>query len=148
MGSSIGFFVLGLIFPIISTKKHIFGITLSSGDIRLLDSVRIFYAESEYLLAFVILFFTVIFPCFKYVELLNRKVRIFRPGKRISGFLQKLDKWSMLDVFIVALLILNFKMDSRIIVMKIKIGTNFLVISIVLRMIAAYFFRKNISKNN
>lgn len=137
---SVGFFIAGLSYPIITTKKHIMGITLSSEDIRLLDSVRMFYNGGEYLLTFVILFFTVIFPCFKYLELVNRRAGLLPLGGKVSKIMYHLDKWSMLDVFIIALLILNFKMDSRIVVMKLKIGTNFLVISIVLRMIAAYFF--------
>jgi uncharacterized paraquat-inducible protein A len=54
-----------------------------------------------------------------------------------TSFLSKLDKWSMIDVFLVALLLLNFKMDSNVIVMKLKTGTQFIAISVILRMITA-----------
>jgi hypothetical protein len=48
----------------------------------------------------------------------------------------------MLDVFLVALLLLNFKMDSNIIVMKIKVGVNFLAISILIRMYVSFQLNK------
>jgi len=55
--SSVTFFVLGLIFPIMHTKNQVMGIVLESKNIRLYDSVLMFYHENEYLLAFIILFF-------------------------------------------------------------------------------------------
>jgi len=50
----------------------------------------------------------------------------------------------MLDVFLVALLLLNFKMDSNIIVMKLKIGTNFIALAVILRMLSSYLIDKHI----
>jgi len=48
----------------------------------------------------------------------------------------------MLDVFLVALLLLNYKMDTNIIVMKIRIGTSFLALSIIFRMLSSIFISK------
>ena len=130
--SSIVFFALGLYYPILATKHQILGFTLDYKEVRLIDSVKIFYKSSDYLLASVIFIFTIILPIIKYLELI---IRI--KSQKKSSFLSKLDKWSMIDVFLVALLLLNFKMDSNIIIMKIKLGTQFIALSVILRMITA-----------
>jgi len=132
---SIIFFVLGLAYPILYTKKHLIGLTLSSQDVWLFTSIKFFFSEQEYLLGVILLLFTVIFPIFKYFELINRLLRIVHVGPRISQILSYSDKWSMLDVFIIALLIMNYKMDSSIVSMEIRIGTTFFAISILLRMV-------------
>jgi len=130
--TSLTFFILGLYYPIIATKHQVLGFTLQYKELRLIDSVKMFYESSDFLLANIIFIFTIIFPIIKYLEL---SIRIKTQKK--STFLSKLDKWSMIDVFLVALLLLNFKMDSNVIVMKLKLGTQFIAISVILRMITA-----------
>ncbi|MDR0294940.1 MAG: paraquat-inducible protein A [Prevotellaceae bacterium] len=53
------------------------------------------------------LFLHFILPVFKYIELIIRVSK-----NKTSKILQNLDKWNMLDVFLVALLILNFKLHQ------------------------------------
>jgi uncharacterized paraquat-inducible protein A len=136
-------YVLGLYFPLISTRSQLLGITINSQSIRLFDSINLFYNNNEFFLAFIIFSFTIVLPIVKYIEII---IRLFSPNI-ICGFFSKilhlLDKWSMLDVFIVALLLLNFKMNSSIIVMKLMIGTTFLAISIVLRMLVTFVYDLN-----
>jgi len=131
---SILFFILGLIFPILSTKQQVLGIVLKYQEVRLFDSISMFYKSGDYLLSGIIFLFTIIFPLVKLFDLINKVLIILKFSKKASYVLQILDKWSMLDVFLVALLLLNFKMDSNIIVMKLKIGTSFIVLSIIIRM--------------
>jgi paraquat-inducible protein A len=131
---SIFFFVLGLTFPIMSTKKSILGIGIDYQEIHLFDSVTMFWEAKEYFLAIIILLFTIVLPVVKYLDVLIRIASSFEIPEKLGKFLHAIDKWSMLDVFLVALLILNFKLDSSFIVMKIKIGTTFLTVSIILRM--------------
>jgi paraquat-inducible protein A len=139
---SMACFVLGLMFPILSTKQQVIGITLKYREIKLFDSVCLFYKEHDWFLAFAIFAFTVIFPVIKYIDL---TVKVFVKNiknikyKKLSAILQQLDKWSMLDVFLVALLLLNFKMDSNIIVMKLKLGTTFIALSVICRIISVHF---------
>lgn len=141
--SSVVFFALGLYFPILATKHQILGFTLDYKEVRLIDSVKMFYESSDYLLASIIFIFTIVLPIIKYLEL---TVRI--KSQKKSTFLSKLDKWSMIDVFLVALLLLNFKMDSNVIVMKLKIGTQFIAISVILRMITASIIQTNNKQNS
>ena len=131
--ASIVFFALGLYFPLLATKYAILGFTLDYKEVRLIDSVKMFYESADYLLAGVIFILVIVLPIVKYFDLVMR----IKSQTESSLFLSKLDKWSMIDVFLVALLLLNFKMDSQIIVMKLKIGTQFIAISVILRMITA-----------
>ena len=134
---SIVFFVLGLIYPLLSTKQQVLGIVLKYKEVRLFDSIRMFYESNDYLLSLVILLFTIVLPIIKFIELINRIHKFINIPKKINNFLHFIDKWSMLDVFLVALLLLNFKMDSNIIVMKLKIGTTFIALSVIIRMLSS-----------
>jgi len=141
--SSVFFYSLGLVFPLMGTKNQVLGIVWEYQDIRLFDSVRIFWLGHEYLLATIIFVFTIVFPVLKYIELLFKFLLKNPKSGRLRKITKHLDKWSMIDVFLVALLILNFKMDSSIIVMKLKIGTSFLAISVVLSVLV-----NQLNKNN
>lgn len=132
---SIVFFAMGLYFPILGAKQQMFGVVLSYEDMRLLDSVRFFYEGRAYILAVIIVFFTVIFPIVKYLELINRAIGVLPVSEKAQLALEKLDKWSMLDVFLVALVLMNYKMDSSVVAMKLKAGTTFIGLSVVLRMV-------------
>ena len=134
---SIAFFVLGVYFPLLSTKTRLLGINLSYEEVTLFDSVSMFFKNQEYFLAGVILVFTFILPVFKYIELIIRVAK-----NKTSKMLQNLDKWNMLDVFLVALLILNFKMSSNIVVMELRIGTTFIALAVIFRMLAMNLIRK------
>lgn len=135
LASSILFFILGLVYPILATKHQILGVVLKYQEVKLFDSVKMFYEHNDYLLATIIFMFTIFLPILKFIDIGNRIFPTFSTSKQTNYILHLLDKWSMLDVFLVALLLLNFKMDSSIIVMKLKIGTSFIALSIVFRMI-------------
>ncbi|MDR2129746.1 MAG: paraquat-inducible protein A [Odoribacteraceae bacterium] len=126
---SVAFFALGMYFPLLSTHKQIV-FKFGYEEITVFDSVQLFFTEREYFLAIVILLFTFIIPVLKYVEL---TIRISR-GKT-SKTLQNLDKWNMLDVFLVALLLVNFKIQSNIMVMQLKIGTTFIALAVIFRIL-------------
>jgi uncharacterized paraquat-inducible protein A len=57
-----------------------------------------------------------------------------------------INKWSMLDVFVVALVILNMKFDSLIIVSKLESGTTLFAISVILMMVSSFIVRKYVNK--
>lgn len=143
---SIAFFILGLTYPILATKHQVLGIVLKYHEVRLFDSIQMFYESNDYFLAAIIFLFTIILPIIKFFELFNRIFPIFIFHIKVNHFLHLIDKWSMLDVFIVALLLLNFKLDSNIIVMKVKIGTSFLASSIILRMLATMLINNRTQK--
>lgn len=131
---SISFFLLGLLYPILTTKQQVLGIVLNFQEVKLFDSVVMFYNENDYLLALIILLFTIILPIMKFIAIFNRLFDYFELPKKMGHMLHLLDKWSMLDVFLVALLLSNYKLNSYIIFMELGIGTWFIALSILFRM--------------
>ena len=128
---SIVFFGLGMYFPLLSTHKQVI-FRFGYEEMTIFRSIGMFFENGEYWLTGVILIFTVVMPVAKYGELIVRVVS-GKPGSRIG---HELDKWNMLDVFLVALLLLNFKMTSNIIVMQLKMGTAFIALAVVFRIVA------------
>ena len=126
---SIVLYILGLSYPLMSTKYQVMGFQIRSQEVTLFDSVRMFWQSSDYLIAGIILVFTFIFPILKYIELVLR----LATGKPFLK-LQSVDKWNMIDVFLVAMLLLNFKMNSRFIVMRLEMGTNFIALAVLTRL--------------
>ena len=126
---SVTFYVLGLVYPLMSTKYQVLGIQLKHQEVTLFDSVRMFWESSEYLVASIILVFTFILPVLKYIELGLR----LATGRQFLR-LRSVDKWNMIDVFLVAMLLLNFKMNSRFIVMRLEMGTNFIALAVLTRL--------------
>lgn len=119
-----------------STKKQLI-ISYGYTETRLWDSILYFWYGQEYFLATVICFFTIIFPIFKFIHLGAslffppfKKMKLFSLSHYIS------DKWSMLDVFIIALVIFHLKMNSYVVVTSLQPGTTFLALSIILRMLS------------
>ena len=53
---------------------------------------------------------------------------------RFKNNFPSIDKWNMLDVFLVALLLLNFKMNGAIMAMDLEIGTTFIALAVLTRM--------------
>jgi uncharacterized paraquat-inducible protein A len=127
---SILFFAMGVYFPLLSTKQQVLGVVLKYREVNLFDSIILFFEDREYLLAGIILIFTFLFPVFKYIELIIRAI-----SNKTNNVLQHLDKWNMLDVFLVALLLLNFKMNSSIIVMQLMTGTTFIALAVIFRIL-------------
>ena len=130
LAASVTFYILGLCYPLMSTKYQVLGFQIRSQEVTLFDSVRMFWESSDYLIAGIILIFTFIFPVLKYIELGLR----LATGRQFLK-LQSVDKWNMIDVFLVAMLLLNFKMNSRFIVMRLEMGTNFIALAVLTRLV-------------
>lgn len=128
--ASVVFYILGLCYPLMSTKYQVLGFALKHQEVTLFDSVEMFWESSEYLVASIILVFTFILPILKYIELALR----LGTGRQFLK-LQSVDKWNMIDVFLVAMLLLNFKMNSRFIVMRLEMGTNFIALAVLTRLV-------------
>jgi len=141
---------MGLYMPLMVTRSQLLGFTIKRQEVRLFDSIELFYNGHELALAIVIFAFTIVLPIAKHIELPFRISAPKNTPNHYSKLLQTLDKWSMLDVFVVALLIMNFKLNSSIIIMELLSGTTYLAISIVLRMGVSlswdYLNRENVCK--
>lgn len=146
LAASLLFFILGFMYPLLQTGFGIGPFTLKYDYVYLSTSFRYFFDKGEPFIGLLLLFFTIIFPVIKYIflflTLLGRK---FPRHQFISTALEIINKWSMLDVFVVAVLLLNMKFDSDIIVSKLESGTTLFAISVVLLMTSSFIARKTIA---
>ncbi len=137
---SIALFVLGLMNPILENSVLL---GLQRNDIYLIGSVEYFYEEREYFVGALILVFTFIFPIFKYIflgfKVLNIRLTF---EKAIAGVVELINKWAMLDVFVVALIIINMKFNSLFITSSIKSGTTYFAASVLVMMICSWIVKK------
>ncbi|MDR0969459.1 MAG: paraquat-inducible protein A [Lentimicrobiaceae bacterium] len=134
---SIAFFGLGLYFPLLSTHTQVI-FRFNYEKVTVFRSVAMFFEDKEYFLAGVILVFTVIMPVANYGRLIWSTIS----HRQSRPMWKELDKWNMLDVFLVALLLLNFKMNSNIIVMELQVGTTFIALAVIFRILVVSFMLK------
>ncbi|MEO7984678.1 MAG: paraquat-inducible protein A [Bacteroidota bacterium] len=143
--ASLIFFILGFMYPLLQTGFGIGPFTIKSDYVYISTSFRYFFDKGEVFIGFLLLFFTIIFPILKYIflflTLLGRKIP--RHGV-VATALEIINKWSMLDVFVVAVLILNMKFDSSIIVSRLESGTTLFAVSVLLLMTSSFVARKMI----
>ena len=95
----------GLFLPAIKISSFIF----MSRELSLFDSVLSFFRAGDFFLFAVTLVFTILFPSFKIVTglVLWHAADISRtPARSLLNGLATASKWSMLDVFMIALVVL------------------------------------------
>lgn len=108
LGATFGLFATGVVFPFFHvTKFWVFhdAVSVVSGILTLLH-------EREYFLFVILTLFTLAFPCLKLgllgVIWAEREHNLTRV-RRLHRWVEHLGKWSMLDVFVVAILIVAMK---------------------------------------
>ena len=127
--AAVSLYVIGLISPLYRSEHFFFFVN----EVSLVNSVKLLFEYEEYYLAILIFLFTILFPVFKFFLIfLNIFSQRRLSGGRVNHLLANISKWSMLDVFIVAVLLLNMKFDSRIIDMELRNGIIWFSLSIVL----------------
>ncbi len=96
----------GLTLPILTLSKFwIFDNTVS-----IVSAIKSLYEAGEIFLATVLLLFSILFPIGKNLTMLAVFVRGGRLNLRLLRVTAALGKWSMLDVFIVAILVASMKL--------------------------------------
>src|ERR1041385_2323138 len=105
---STGLLALGLSMPLMNVEKMIFW----KNDYSVLTGITGLYNEGEYFLSAILFLFCLVFPIVKLVTLWC--LWQFKCGdalrEKILDWLGFLGKWSMLDVFVVAILIVAVKL--------------------------------------
>ena len=141
------FFGMGFMFPLLQTGYGIGPFRIKSDYIYLDTSFRYFFDKGEFFIGGLLLFFTIIFPIIKYIFLFTTLLGRRMPKQKfMSTALEVINKWSMLDVFVVAVLILNMKFDSTIIVAEVESGTSLFALSILLMMTASFLAGKTVRR--
>jgi len=105
---STGLLILGLCTPLMSVEKMVFW----KNDYSVLTGITGLYADKEYFLAAILFFFCLVFPIVKLLTLwIMWPLKMTDDARdKILGWLAFLGKWSMLDVFVVAILIVAVKL--------------------------------------
>lgn len=126
---------VGLSLPFMRIEKLVFW----EDNYSLLDSVVSLWQSGHYLLAAIIFFFSIVFPFCKLTALL---IVWFLPSphanrRRLLRVLGLMGKWSMLDVFVVALLIVLTRARS-LLNAEPRAGVYLFAAAIVVSMIASF----------
>ncbi len=131
---SLSCFISGFFLPIVETTSgFIFKDTAYS---TIWDSVMLFFRQGDIGMGIIIFFFTILFPAIKYVDLVDDVAELkLVKNKMVKSVLKALNKYSMLDVFVIAVLIVAIKLEKRFISVSISTGTILFALSIIIRLI-------------
>jgi len=103
--------VAGLTLPIMEVSNF----WVFHGTYSILDGIALLFTQGDMLIALVVIVFSILVPAAKILALLGLWRRI-RQGKhmssRLPALLDGIGKWSMLDVFVVALLVFAAKTST------------------------------------
>lgn len=135
-------FVAGCIAPLFTLSKFF----IFSNTVSLLSALLELWYESYYALFLVLLLFSVLFPLVKLLLMLyllvSTKISQQRHHKLI-GFLELVGKWSMLDVFVVAVLLVTIKLGPMADV-EVHYGLYLFSVSIILMMIISHLMHRKV----
>jgi paraquat-inducible protein A len=113
-------FGTGVFFPFFHVTKF----WLFDSGVSVVGGIITLFQEGEYFLFAVLTLFTLVFPCAKLgllaIVWLEREHDLAKV-RRLHGWVESLGKWSMLDVFVVAILIVAMKSAA---VAEIHIGSG------------------------
>ena len=129
---SAGLLAAGYLLPFMEIKKLVF----LRDDYTLLQSIQAMWTEHQYVLAVIILVFSIVFPIAKLVALAFLWVVPGSDEQRAQWlhWLGIMGKWSMLDVFVVALIIVMTRSASMLEATP-QIGVYLFAAAVVLSMV-------------
>ncbi|MCP4702353.1 MAG: paraquat-inducible protein A [Gammaproteobacteria bacterium] len=133
MATALALFLPGIFMPLMSLHKfYIF-----SNQVSLASAVWQLFQEGEWLLFMILFGFSILFPLAKLIVLYLIWNRALEKQKleRYLNFLAHYGKWSMLDVFVVAVLVVTIKLGAMAYV-EIHFGLYAFTASVILSMLA------------
>lgn len=144
--------IYGLINPILMVTIHkeveyLGDVILSFESKGILGSIYKLFESNEYAVGGAILLFSVIIPLSKILVLIFTLLfRDFKFANSLINFFKHLGKWSMLDVFVVAILLVYLTSNSgEISHAEIQIGLYYFLIYVILSMITTIKVQKILS---
>ncbi|HRJ48334.1 MAG TPA: paraquat-inducible protein A [Opitutaceae bacterium] len=135
-------FLTGIFFPFFHvTKFWVFGEAVS-----VVGGIFTLFQEGEYFLFAVLTLFTLVFPCIKLGLLaliwLERDQDLARL-RRLHARVATLGKWSMLDVFVVAILIVTMK-AAALAHIHIGLGLYLFTFSVIFTQLASHWLSRHL----
>ncbi|PWQ99001.1 paraquat-inducible protein A [Leucothrix arctica] len=129
--------VIGVTAPLITLQKLYF----IENTISLISTIQTLYIDKEWLLFFVIAIFSLCIPVIKIISLLLITNVEYKTGSFLDkslSLIETLGKWSMLDVFVVALLLVSVKLGALAKV-EVHYGLYIFTASVMLTMILSFW---------
>ena len=142
--AAVCFFVAGIFLPFTSVTK----LWLFQNQISVYHGLIILWQAGELFLFLILFVFTV---CFPFVKLTTMLVLWLYPrletdnARKMYHFVSNMGKWSMLDVFVIAILVLTIKSSG---VAHIQVGVGFFLffLSVMLTQFASLWTGKVVSR--
>ncbi|NPA50840.1 MAG: paraquat-inducible protein A [Epsilonproteobacteria bacterium] len=138
--------IYGVITPILMIVIHkevsfLGDVILSYESKTILSTISHLYSNKNYPVALVILLFSIIVPLIKTTIMIVASISSnFNLNQKILEFLKHLGKWSMIDVFVVALLLVYFSVgSSQNSYSQIQNGLYMFLIYVILSLITSIF---------
>lgn len=135
LGAAFASFILGIVFPFFQVTQF----WVFDDAVSVLSGILTLFEEQEYFLFAVISLFTVAFPLLKLAMLtalwIERHAGMSRL-RRLHRRVALLGKWSMLDVFVVAILIVAMK-SAALARIEVSLGLYLFTLSVVLTQAAS-----------
>ena len=145
--------IYGLINPILMVTihkqvEHLGDVILSFESKGILGSISKLFNTGENMVALTILVFSVIIPVLKISTLIFVIIaKEFNFAHTIVRFFKLLGKWSMIDVFVVAVFLVYFTSNQgEITQAEIEVGLYFFLIYVLLSMVTAILTQKLLTK--
>lgn len=141
--ASLGFFIAGIFLPFTAVTK----LWLFENQISVFRGLVVLWHAGELFLFLILFVFTILFPFVKInsMILLWLWPRLARDqAQNMYHFVSNLGKWSMLDVFVLAILVLTVKSSG---VANIQVGSGFFLffISVMLTQITSLWTGRIVS---
>lgn len=141
---SLGFFIAGIFLPFTSVTK----LWLFENQISVYHGLIVLWQAGELFLFLILFIFTLVFPFVKINSMLALWLwpRLGQEQARsLFHFVSNLGKWSMLDVFVMAILVLTIKSTG---VASIQVGKGFFLFffSVMLTQLASLWTGKIVSR--
>jgi paraquat-inducible protein A len=142
--ASLGFFIAGIFLPFTSVTK----LWLFENQVSVYQGLIVLWKAGQIFLFLILFVFTVCFPFVKINAMLTLWLYPQLAGehaKRLYHFVSNLGKWSMLDVFVMAILVLTVKSSG---VANIQVGIGFFLffVSVMLTQLASLWTGNVVSR--
>jgi paraquat-inducible protein A len=106
-------YVAGLVLPMATITTRFLPFVDKTESYNLLQTVRNLFQDSEYVLGVIIVLFTFVFPMTKFFSLfMGLRGRWREDNSRLYRWMRATGRWSFLDVFVVAILVVMLRVET------------------------------------
>jgi len=108
-----GFYAAGLVLPMATSTTRFLPFVDKTESYNLLQTIRNLFRDQDYLLGVIIVLFTFVFPLTKFFSLfMGLWGRWREDNSRLYRWMKATGRWSFLDVFVVAILVVMLRVET------------------------------------